>query len=368
MNDVVSPMATPHALTRPALPMTLPRDPAGYRPHALHDSTMVWKQTNCYVDLWIELLSQWGFEPHAMLPFTVTQDFEGDQFTFFKVPLEDLERLYGIVVQEHAIFEPLPYHIGQQVRRGNVMLVEVDAWHLPDTRGISYQREHTKTTIGIDAIDLQAGEIGYFHNAGYYRAAGDDYRGLFDIGSSTSLAPYVECAKRRFEPLRGPALHETALSLLTRHFKRRPASSPIAAFRAALAKDAAVIASRPISYFHSYSFNTLRQLGANFELLGRCLRWLDAPDANGTDGNGAFTACVAACNTIASEAMVLEFRLARACARRNEDRCESTLETIEHAYGSLIDELGVRLGDNDAPPRLCHDSNTARPDARSSLQ
>lgn len=368
MSDVVSPMAVSDALTRLASPMKLPRDPANYCPHALHNSTMVWKQTNCYVDLWIELLSQWDFEPHAMLPFTVTQDFEGDQFTFFKVPLEDLERLYGIVVQEHAIFEPLPYHIDQQVRRGNVMLVEVDAWHLPDTRGLSYHREHTKTTIGIDAIDLQAGEIGYFHNAGYYRAAGDDYRGLFSIGSSASLVPYVECAKRRFEPLRGPALHEAVLSLLARHFKRRPASSPIAAFRAALAKDAAVIASRSLSYFHSYSFNTLRQLGANFELLGRCLRWLGAPNANGTDGTGAFSACVAACDTIASEAMVLEFRLARACARRHEDRCESTLEIIEHAYESLIDELGVRLGGNDVLPRLQRDSNAARPDTPSPLQ
>lgn len=350
----------------------LPRDPAVYRPHALHGPTMVWKQTNCYVDLWIELLSQWGLDPHAMLPFTVAQDFEGDQFTFFKVPLEDLELLYGIVVQEHAIFEPLEYHVEQQVRRGNVMLVEVDAWYLPDTRGISYQRQHTKTTIGIDAIDPQAGEIGYFHNAGYYRAVGDDYRGLFGIGTPAALPPYVERAKRRFRPLNGAALREASLSLLARHFKRRPNVNPVSMFRDALARDATTIASRPISYFHSYSFNTLRQLGANFELLGRCLRWLgsgDEPAPADPGYTGAFAAGIAACETIASEAMVLEFRLARACARASEERCESTLAVIERAYASLVEGLGAQLDGIDAQtPLHGGGANPARHDAGSPLQ
>ena len=38
------------------------------------------------MDLWIELLQGWRLEPRAALPFTVTQDFEGDHFTFFKYP------------------------------------------------------------------------------------------------------------------------------------------------------------------------------------------------------------------------------------------------------------------------------------------
>ena len=54
-------------------------------------ATRIWPETNCYVDLWIEVLAAAGFTPEAMLGFTLTQDFEGDQFTFFKVPLEDLE-------------------------------------------------------------------------------------------------------------------------------------------------------------------------------------------------------------------------------------------------------------------------------------
>ena len=83
-------------------------DPHAYRPSALHDPSRHWPETNCYVDLWIELLAALGFEPAAMLGFTVAQDFEGDQFTFFKVPLEDLEALYGvatgIIGLETAVF------------------------------------------------------------------------------------------------------------------------------------------------------------------------------------------------------------------------------------------------------------------------
>ena len=146
-----------------------------YRPHPLHSQEMVWKQTNCYVDMWLEVLRWWGFNPYAALPFTIALDFEGDQFTFFKFPHDELERLYGIVVQEHSIYEPLDQHIETQVARGHLMIVEVDAWFLPDTRGSSYRTQHTKTTIGIDAIDRAKRQIGYFHNSGYYVAEDFDY-------------------------------------------------------------------------------------------------------------------------------------------------------------------------------------------------
>ncbi|AOK31127.1 hypothetical protein WS67_15725 [Burkholderia singularis] len=303
-----------------------------YRPHALHGPQMVWKQTNCYVDMWIEVLSWWGFNPYAALPFTIALDFEGDQFTFFKFPHDDLEKLYGIVVQEHAIFESVDVHIENQVARGHLMMVEVDAWYLPDTRGTSYHAQHTKTTIGIDAIDREQRRIGYFHNSGYYIAEGDDYDGLFGTHSPTQLMPYAECAKRQFKALDERDLCDASLALLARHLKRRPKANPITAFRHQLARDSKALASRSFSYFHAYSFNTLRQLGANFELFGRYLRWLEASGCH-----GAFDKLVASCDAIASEAMVLEFRLARASAKGVEERGESSLDVIEHAYTSLLD-------------------------------
>ena len=68
-------------------------NPADYRPHELHGAGRDWPQTNCYVDLWIEVLHSMGYAPEAALGFTLLQDFEGDQFTFFKFPPEDLELL-----------------------------------------------------------------------------------------------------------------------------------------------------------------------------------------------------------------------------------------------------------------------------------
>ena len=65
-------------------------EPALYQRHRLHTQERSWAETNCYVDIWIELLHAWGFEPIAALPFTVAIDFEGDQWTFFKFPHADL--------------------------------------------------------------------------------------------------------------------------------------------------------------------------------------------------------------------------------------------------------------------------------------
>ncbi|MCO8625710.1 DUF1839 family protein [Burkholderia multivorans] len=302
-----------------------------YLPHPLHGQEMVWKQTNCYVDMWLEVLRWWGLNPYAALAFTIALDFEGDQFTFFKFPLDELERLYGIVVQEHSIYEPLDRHIETQVARGHLMIVEVDAWFLPDTRGISYRAQHTKTTIGIDAIDRERRQLGYFHNSGYYVAEGDDYDGLVGDASPMTLPPYVECAKRRFPPLDERALCEASLALLQRHLRRLPVVDPIAAFRYQLRDEAKRLADAPIERFHAYSFNSVRQLGANFELFGHYARWLQA---NGCIG--PFADIRSACERIASEAMVLEFRLARACSRGKEERGDATLDAIQAAYHDLI--------------------------------
>ncbi len=90
-------------------------DPAAYRPHRLHDAERRWPQTNCYVDLLIEVLHATGHDPVAALGFTVTQDFEGDQFTFFKFPTADLQRLAGLDIQELAIFDRLETHLLAQI-------------------------------------------------------------------------------------------------------------------------------------------------------------------------------------------------------------------------------------------------------------
>ncbi|MGH7297861.1 MAG: DUF1839 family protein, partial [Polyangiaceae bacterium] len=58
-----------------------PIDPASYRPHALHGPDRAWGESNCYIDVWIEVLHALGCDPYACLPFVLAIDWEGDQFT-----------------------------------------------------------------------------------------------------------------------------------------------------------------------------------------------------------------------------------------------------------------------------------------------
>nr|WP_246201079.1 DUF1839 family protein [Azospirillum brasilense] len=89
-------------------------------------------------------------------------------------------------------------------------------------------------------------------------------------------------------------------ALLSHHLHRRPAGNPIAAFRAALPEHLEALAARPMDYFHLYAFNTLRQVGANFELLGMYARWIGGP-----------TDAVEACAALSATAKAFQFQLAR---------------------------------------------------------
>ena len=208
-------------------------DPETYRPHALHDAERMWPETNCYVDLWIEVLNAFGTAPEAMLGFSLTQDFEGDQFTFFKVPLEDLETLYGIRCTELAIFDRVESHVATQIARGRLCLVEMDSFYMPDTRGVAYRQEHGKTTVAINRLDLENKRLDYFHNAGFFRLEGEDFDGLFHLNDGPEdlpFLPYTEFSK--FPEQRPDAAHlrQAAKRLLAAHFARRPAENPVAAF------------------------------------------------------------------------------------------------------------------------------------------
>ena len=68
--------------------------------------------------------SESGFEPRAILPFTLTIDIEGDQWTFVKCPAADLQALYGIDVIELNVYRPLVRHIEAQLALGRPTIVE----------------------------------------------------------------------------------------------------------------------------------------------------------------------------------------------------------------------------------------------------
>jgi hypothetical protein len=290
-------------------------DPATYRRHAIHGEGRTWAETNCYTDLLVELAHGLGHEPVAALPFTLAIDFEGDQWTFFKPPAADLYELYGFDLQELAIWRPLVEHVVEQLEAGRPVLVELDAWFLPDTAGTAYRREHSKTTVGINEIDAQGRRLGYFHNAGYFALEGDDFRELFQLDGPAHervLPPYVEYVKSRpgFAAPRGAALAEASLALLRRHVARMPRDNPFARFKARFAADLEWLVQSDLEHFHAYSFANLRQYGACFELGETYLRWL------GGHGVGGLEAAADALRDIASTAKAFQFQLARAMARR----------------------------------------------------
>jgi len=318
-------------------------------PRTLHAENAVWQETNCYMDLWIEVLYGWGLDPRAALAFTVTQDFEGDHFTFFKYPQADLELLYGTVVQEMAVYDTLEAHVVAQVRRGHTVLVEVDSYYLPDTRATAYRREHVKTTVAIDRIEPHAQRLSYYHSLGYYTADGEDYRGLLRLtpelsGNGDILFPYAECAKRTRPALHSRALGNAAASLLRTHLGRRPRNQPIAAWRSEFDEHVDAILERGEIYFHLYGFNLPRQLGANFEMLHHGLTWL------GMHGYPVPAPVTQAAGTIATESKVLQFRLARAVARRRRDACTDCLDTLEASYDTVIDGLLSSFGSVEPSP------------------
>jgi hypothetical protein len=281
-------------------------DPQTYAPHALHGPERAYPETNCYADILIELLHARGQEPLAAMGFTVRVDFEGDQWTFFKPPPADLERLFGVDIHEMQPYRPLPVQIGEQIDAGRTLIVELDSWYLPDTRGTSYRAEHVKTSAAIEAIDPAAERLRYFHNAGYYELGGEDYRGVLRVGAEPGgeiLPPYTELVRFDAGPaLAGDDLRAAALALLGEHLRRRPAANPFARFGERLAQDLPGLVGGDEADYHAYAFATVRMVGAAFEICASHVDWL-------LGGEGADAA--SAMREIVDGSKLLSFKLAR---------------------------------------------------------
>lgn len=287
-------------------------DPKTYRRHAIHGEGRIWAETNCYVDVWVELAHALGRDPAAALPFTFGIDFEGDQWTFFKFPLQDLDELFGLQTAELALWRPMAAHVEEQLGRGRPVLIEVDSFHLPDTAGTAYRLAHVKSTIGAVAIDLAAQRLGYFHGQGYYELGGDDFRGVLrlDGHDPAMLPPYAELVKVRDGGATGSTLVQKSLELLRRHLRLVPETNPFVRFKARFAEDLGTLLEESLDTFHQYSFATLRQYGACYELSATYLQWLAEHGESGLEETTeAFLA-------LSQEAKAFQFQLARAMARR----------------------------------------------------
>ncbi len=318
----------------------LPLDADGYRPHTLHATERTWTETNCYVDVWIEVLHALGLDPVAAGAFTLSADFEGDQWSFFKFPPEDLRVLFGIEVAEMNVWRPVVDHVAEQLDFGRLCTVEVDSWFLPDTRGVSYQLDHVKSTIVPQMLDRPGRRLGYFHNAGYFELDGDDFDGVFRLGdhaATAGLPPYVEMVRLDRIRRHDPGLVDRVLALTADHLSRRPTDNPVARLGARLEHDLPWLATQDIETFHLYSFGMCRQCGASAELAASFVDWLCRHDRSGAEP------AADAFRDLAGGAKALQFALARVVRGRTVDLA-SILEPMERSWAAAMDTLDVHYG------------------------
>lgn len=316
--------------------------PEEYVPHELHRSERAWGESNCYIDVWIEVLHALGCEPYACLPFVLTIDWEGDQFTFFKPPHEELRTLYGVDVQELNVYKPLIDNACEMLRRGKIVLTEADAFFLPDTAGTDYRTQHTKTTIGIQEIDREARTLGYFHNSSYHVLRDADFTSLFRLDAPpdpTFMPLFAEFVRtERVERLEPRELAVRSVALLRKQLGLLPKGNPVTRFAETFREDVERLKGEGLNAYHVYAFATIRQLGAAFELGALYLRWLSGHGEAGLDE------CAADLSAISDASKSLILKTARAVGAKKAVDLAPMLADIETRWAQGTQRLARRYG------------------------
>jgi hypothetical protein len=317
-------------------------NPKSYIPHDLHRGERAWAESNCYIDVWIEVLHTLGCEPLACLAFVLGVDWEGDQFTFFKPPLEDLVELYGVDVQELTVYKSTLRNAEQQLRGGNIVLSEIDSFYLPDTVGTDYRLQHVKTTIGIQEVDVDARTLGYFHNSSYHVLRDTDFVGLFRLDAPvdpTYMPFFAELVRtHRVVRLEERMLVARSVALLRKHVARRPDDNPIARFAKAFVLDVERLKTEGLAAYHAYAFATIRQLGAACELAAVYLRWLES------QGEVALEPSALAFDAISMTSKSLILKTARAVGTNKAVDLEPMLREVESQWAIGMTHLAKRYG------------------------
>jgi hypothetical protein len=339
--------------------------PADHVAHALHGADSHWPARHRPVDLWIEVLAALGLDPHALWPCTVALDFEGDQWTSLQPPRDELRALYGIDVQELAVWRPLAEHVIEHLGAGRLLALEVDAFWLPDAASTDHRRNHAKTTLVLTEVDLDARRIAGLHGGGRVEARGDDVTHLLGLEEDTSdleaiadwrgsrvaeigaaavaldegrLAPHAEFMRldRRVERSTGE-LRMLALHHLETHLAFRPGTNPVRRFAARLAEDLPLLRDYGPGYAAQWAAATVHPLGAAFELASRGLAWQDAA------AGSPLHAAAHAFDRIARDAKTLDQKLARAVSSAKSPALASLLDGMAQAWDDGMGALDAAL-------------------------
>jgi hypothetical protein len=101
-------------------------------------------------------------------------------------------------------------------------------------------------------------------------------------------------------------------------------------YRPRFEQDLAWLKGEPLESFHQYAFATLRQLGANFELLGTHLRWL-GDEAQVQD-----------CELISQTAKTMQMKVARAVTAKKQVDFAPIFQELHDAWQRVMDGLAAR--------------------------
>ena len=178
---------------------------------------------------------------------------------------------------------------------------EVDSFWLPDVAATDYRTNHVKSSIVVEAIDLDARVLRYFHNAGYFELSGEDYDGLFGPGRRCRrTSSWSGSTRGRRCPGRRCAAPPASCSAAT--WRGGPRTTRSSGSWRALEADLPRLLEGDEADYHAYAFHNPRMAGASFELLASHVRWL-----LGEEGEKA----AAALDDVVGGTKMLLFRLAR---------------------------------------------------------
>lgn len=324
----------PAVVRQPATALQVDARPDGYAPHFTHHTDRLWFETNCYLDLWIEILNCLGLNPVPSFASLLSADHDGLSWTFGKQQPEDLRRLYGIEVAEENSWLPVLELVETGPRRGVLHTVEVDSWWLPDTAGTAYRSEHVKTTITPLSVDRDARRMRYLHNAGLFELDDEDFDGVFGLTAASAplLPPYIEVI-RRFPARAQPGAVAT---VVREHLSRRPSGNPIDRLASCVEEAGTWLPDGGMARFHLWAFGSLRQCGASAELLADLAEYLDA------EFSGAAAAAVPL-RSVAAAAKAVQFKMARAVSGRKVD-VSSTLAAMATDWQTALDAIADAVG------------------------
>jgi hypothetical protein len=281
-----------------------------------------------------------------MLLCALSAQYECDQWTFCKPTASELASLYGVRIEELNVWRSLIEQVRAQVDAGRLVLVEADAFYLPDTAGVSYGIAHQKTTIGVRSLDLAARRMEYFHNAGAFSLGGDDFDGVFDTRvTAAALPPFAELADfSRLTPINDAALYACAGSLAQQRLHALPADNPYEGWARAADAQLHDLAARDLANFHAWAFATVRQAGSMSELTAVWCDWMRARSvpAHAARWHDAAAAMAQIAQTLAAQ----QFRLARIPAGGAHAGFSSALLRCAAQWSSAVDAMRAAL----APP------------------